>query len=337
MKKTNKDNLIERALNKIIPSDKGMILFLKILLIVLFAVISFQTALVRADDDDADEEEIEETEGEIDDYEDDLEDLEEEEAQQQNELNRVSQDISVTQSAINQTSHKIETYEEEIEEKEEVIKTKEENIEFKQKILAEYLRLFRRNSLEVGLITFDFNQDLGEYLREIESFESFQTKINEALAVIEQEREEVAKEKEEVEDKKEEKEEVLQTQEQQKRHLVYQENQKQQILNQTKASISEVKSKISKLKSELSALLGEGYDTDDIKDAIKYANKKTGVSKGFLFGMLSMESGLGRYTGGCTYDEVKSGAKAAYKDGRLSKSSYETMKWRKDIFEEIVD
>ena len=60
---------------------------------------------------------------------------------------------------------------------------------------------------------------------------------------------------------------------------------------------------MSKLKGELSSLLNDGYDTDDIKDAIKYASKKTGVSKGFLFGMLSMESGLGRYTGGCYYKE----------------------------------
>ncbi len=331
MKKIRKYNLIKSVLNKITLNDGGVILFFKFSLAFFIVFFTLQSVFVQASND---EEEIEE---DIEDLLDEKEDLEKDVEKTETEIDAVNREIYSTQAVIKKTSQKIEEYEETIEGKEKHIKDKEGNIKFKQQILAEYLRLFRRNSLELGLITFDSKQDLGEYLREIESFEDFQDKIGEALAIIEQEKKEIVEEKEKLEKKKDEKEEALETQEKQKQHLVYQENQKKNVLARTKSSISEVNSKISKLKTELSSLLGEKYDTGDIKDAIKYANKKTGVSKGFLFGMLSMESGLGRYTGGCTYDKVKFGAKAALKDGRLSQSSYDRMKRRKDIFEDIVD
>ena len=295
-----KNKKIKNIINKITSRGGGVILFLQILVLSILVGFSLQTALVQADNDD----DIEETEDKIDDYEDELDDLEEDAEKTQSEIDQVNREISTTQALINKTNATIEEYETAITEKEADIKTKEENIAFKQQILAEYLRLFRRNSLEIGLVTYNLQQkDLGDFLREMESFEDFQAKIEEALNAIEKEKQEVEGEKKQVEEKKEEKEDVLETHEEQKQNLVYLENQKQATLNKTKASISEINSKISKLKNELSDLLGEGYDTDDIKDAIKYASKKTGVSKGFLFGMLSMESGLGKYTGGCYYKE----------------------------------
>ncbi len=300
MKKTNKNKLAERQSrrnNKITLIDGGVILFFNFCLVVCLAAFVFQGSPVLAADDE------EEIQDDIEDLVDEKKDLEKDVEKTLTEIEAVNREISNTQVVIRKTNQTIEQYEETIEEKEKKIRTKEGNIKFKQQILAEYLRLFRRNRLEIGLITFDFQEDLGDYLREIESFEDFQAKIGEALNTIEKEKEEVVKEKEEVEEKKEEKEEALETQENQKQHLLYQENQKQAVLARTKSSISEVNSKISKLKTELSTLLGEKYDTGDIKDAIKYANKKTGVSKGFLFGMLSMESGLGKYTGGCYYKE----------------------------------
>ena len=300
MKKINKNKLAEeqsRRNNKITLIDSGVILFFYFFLIFSLVSFIFQSELVLAADDE------EEIQDDIEDLVDEKKDLEKDAEKTLTEIEAVNREISNTQVVIQKTNQTIEQYEEIIEEKEKKIKTKEENIKFKQQILAEYLRLSRRNRLEIGLITFDFQKDLGDYLREIESFEDFQAKIGEALIVIEKEKSDVIEEKEDVEDKKDEKEKILETQKSQKQYLVYQENQKQSVLARTKSSISEVKSKISRLKTELSALLGEGYDTDDIKDAIKYANKKTGVSKGFLFGMLSMESGLGRYTGGCYYKE----------------------------------
>lgn len=308
MKKINKKkqiNFQSYKVNKITLLDRGVILFF-VLFLVFFI---FQTNFVGA----ADDEEIKE---DIEDLQNEKEDLEKKEDKTLTELEKVNQNISATQSVIQKTNQTIEQYEAEIQNKEKVIRTKEETIQFKRSVLAEYLRLFRQNGIEIGLITFDSSRDLGDFLREIESFEDFQNKIRETLTVIEEEKQLIEKEKEEVESKKDEKEEVLETQEQQKQHLVYQENEKKEILQRTRASISEINSKISKLRTELSALLGEGYDTDDIKDAIKYASKKTGVSKGFLFGMLSMESGLGKYTGGCYYKEsnMNDTRKAYFKD-----------------------
>jgi membrane-bound lytic murein transglycosylase B len=51
--------------------------------------------------------------------------------------------------------------------------------------------------------------------------------------------------------------------------------------------------------------LGKSYDTGEIKDAIKFASKQTGVRKGFLFGMLSIESGLATNVGNCNYKESR--------------------------------
>jgi hypothetical protein len=101
--------------------------------------------------------------------------------------------------------------------------------------------------------------------------------------------------------------------------------------------LSELKAKIAQIERELSSLLGDSYDTDDILEAAEFASNVTGVRKDFLLGMLVVESDLGRYTGGCTYEEVKDGAKDAYKSGRLSQGSYDLMKERKEIFEDIVD
>ncbi len=299
MKKINKNKLtINQKIDKNSLGKRRGFLLIKLLGLLLVFGLVFQGFSVKADD-------IEEKEEDIDEYKEELKDLEKDEKKVETELNQVNQEISKTQSVIYSTNQTIKQFEETISAKEKEIKNKEANIKFKQQILAEYLRLFRRNNLEIGLAIYDIKQDLGKFLRERENYEDFQAKIEEALNTIKKEKEAIEGVKEEIEGKKEQKEEVLKSQQQQKQHLVYQENQKQEILQRTKASISEVQSKISKLQKELSSLLGKGYDTGDIKDAIKFANKQTGVSKGFLFGMLSMESGLGKYTGGCYYKESK--------------------------------
>jgi len=311
MKKINRNKLVFQKTidkDKITLLNSGVILFFDFILIFILTFSVFQSTFVLAADDE--EELLDKKEG----YQEELEDLEKDAEKTQSEINAVGYEISKTQSVIFQTSQIIDKYEEEIKEKEEEIKTKEENIEFKRQIIAEYLRLFRRNSIEIGLITFDFEKDLGDYLRRIESFEDFQFKIGEALRVIEEEKNEVDKVKEEAEEKKEKKEEVLEIHEKQKKNLVYLENEKQAILSETNFSISEMKSKISKINNKLNAFLGGDFDMDDLIDAVKYADKKTGVRKEFIFAMLDKETDLGRFTGGCYYSHLKKHMKDADRD-----------------------
>jgi peptidoglycan hydrolase CwlO-like protein len=283
----------------------GVVLFFLSFLLIFFLFSGFN--FVRAEDTDDLMEEKEE-------YEEELEELEEEAEKTEAEIQQVNQQINQTQSVIYQTTKVINTLEEEIESKEEKIEKKNKNIDFKRKVLQEYIRLFRRNVLELGLATFNFNEDIGQYLREIEKFEDFQSRIKDALEIIRKEKEDIENEKKEIEDKKNEKDEALKKQEQQKMNLVYQENQKKDILAETHLSISEVKSKINSLNSRLNAFLDEDFDLDDLIDAVEEAEDETGVRKEFIFAMLDKESDLGRFTGGCEYDEVKSHMKDADRD-----------------------
>jgi len=112
--------------------------------------------------------------------------------------------------------------------------------------------------------------------------------------------------------------------------MALEKNKKNILLNQTEgeiqereATISEIQSKMLELKSDLNRILGKSYDTGEIKDAIKFANKITGVRKGFLFGMLSMESGGNPNAGACTYKNC------SMRDDRKE--------YFKDIVEELND
>jgi peptidoglycan hydrolase CwlO-like protein len=313
MKKINKNkSTFNRELSKNSLKKRGGFLLFKILGLVLIFGLAFQIFLVKADDENEIEKDLEELSEE-------KEELEKEAQKTETELQQVNQQISQTQSVIWQTTQSIEELEDEIDSKKDAIKKKEKNIKFKRQILAEYLRLFRKNNLEIGLAIYNVKQDLGKFLRERESYEDFQAKIEESLNTIKKEKEAIEEVKEEVEEKKEEKEEVLETHQEQKQNLAYQEQQKQAILSNTKATIAEVNQKMSELKADLNRILGKSYDTGEIKDAIKFANKVTGVSKGFIFGVLSMESGGNPLAGKCTL-----------KDADMTKT-------REDYFEKICD
>ncbi len=88
-----------------------------------------------------------------------------------------------------------------------------------------------------------------------------------------------------------------------------------QDVAEQQATIAELQQKLSKLQGELSSLLGESVSTDDIKKAAGIASDATGVRKSFILAELTQESGLGTYTGGCTYKNtrVKSADAAAFK------------------------
>lgn len=309
MKKINKNKLtIRQESNKnSLEKRRGFLLF-EILGLFLIFGLAFQVFLVKADDA---EDLLEKKEK----YQEELKDLEKDAEKVETELSQVNQEISKTQSVIYSTSQTIEQFEETIEGKEKEIKSKEDNIKFKRQVLSEYLRLFRRNNLEIGLAIYDVKQDLGKFLRERENYEDFQAKIEEALNTIRKEKEAVEEAKEKIEEKKEEKEEVLEEQQKERQNLVYLENQKKNILAQTHLSIAEVKSKMANLNRKLNAFLDEDFDLDKLIKVIKKAEKETGVRKEFLFAMLDKESDLGRFTGGCTYKttRVKDSDKEVFK------------------------
>jgi membrane-bound lytic murein transglycosylase B len=72
-------------------------------------------------------------------------------------------------------------------------------------------------------------------------------------------------------------------------------------ISEKDAEIREIENEMAALNSTISRLLGKSYDTNDIKKAAGFAAKATGVRKAFILGMLTVETNLGRYTGGCNY------------------------------------
>ena len=69
----------------------------------------------------------------------------------------------------------------------------------------------------------------------------------------------------------------------------------------TQSSIQDLQKKLSSLQGDLNALLGQSYSTDDIWKAVKFASDKTNVPRGFLMGVLQVESHLGANIGKGTY------------------------------------
>ncbi len=193
---------------------------------------------------------------------------------------------------------------------------KQKEIEYKKELLANLLRKMNQVDVEAYLITFGSDSGLGDYFAAVDALQQLERRLYDIVG-------EIKNEKVEFEKKEEEQEIIVEIYDDQQKTLEYEKVKKSVILNQTQgeinqkdAIIGEIQSKIAGLRADISRLLGKGYDTDDIKDAVKFASKATGVRKDFLMGMLVVESDLGRYTGGCNYKEsrMNSHRKSIFKD-----------------------
>jgi membrane-bound lytic murein transglycosylase B len=269
-------------------------------------------AVLEADNDELTEEEqaeieeeAEEKEDKVDDLEDELEDIQKDKEKYvqkkliiSNEISQLDSNIAVIEDEITRTENELDLIKQEIEKK-------EEKISKKKQILSDILWRINQTDLEVQLILLGNSNDFGDYFKTIDTLEQYEKRLFDAVM-------ELKREKEEFETKKQEQQNVFEVHSDQKNTLQSEKTKKAVVLNQTQseinqkdASISEIQSKINRLKLDISMLLGKGYDAEDIKDAVKYASKKTGVRKDFLMGMLVVESDLGRFTGGCDYKESR--------------------------------
>ena len=251
------------------------------------------------------EKEAEKKEDKVDDLEDKLDDAEKDKEQYVQKKLIISSEISQISSNINVIVGEIEKTENELELIKSEIDKKEELIDKKKQVLSNILWRVNQTDLEAQMILLGNSNDFGDYFKTIDTLEQYEKQLFDAVI-------EIKKEKEVFEEQKQQQQSVHEVHSDQKNTLQHEKTKKAVVLNQTQAeinerdaSISEIQSKISKLKLDITLLLGKGYDADDIKDAVKYASKKTGVRKDFLMGMLVVESDLGRYTGGCDYKESR--------------------------------
>jgi len=214
------------------------------------------------------------------------------------EIGAINQNIAVVQNELKKTDKEIEEIKKEL-------KAKNDLIDKQKESLRQIIRRMNQLNLESGLILMEKKQNWGEFFMLNDNLEQMEEKL---FQVIER----IKKDKEEREAEVKKYEEVYQIKEDQKGFLQSEKNKKSYVLNKTQnkiniheATIAKLQAKIAKLQAEFASLLGKGYDTEDIKQAVKFAAGATGIRKNFLMGMLVVESGLGRYTGSCNYKESK--------------------------------
>lgn len=250
-----------------------------------------------------------------DDIKDDISDLEKKLKREQqeadalkNELQNINGSITTTVKVITDTTSVIRQTEETIARKEAEITKLEEDAERSREILRGLvLEAYYRNE--------EFS--LPEILSEEEAFRAFNDpekllsvgdRMNDALSRIHAVQAGIETEKGSLAKAKEEKSRLLVQKEKEKRGLISDKIETEGDLEDQLATIAELQKKLQELRSDLNDLLGESYDAKDIKDAIEYAAKKTGIREGFLFGMLSVESRLGASVGGCDYKQSRMSA-----------------------------
>jgi peptidoglycan hydrolase CwlO-like protein len=260
--------------------------FKKIAIIFLIGVFGFFNFPVNAAD------EIEEAQNELEKLENKAENVQKELQQSQGLLQKTTNQVITTQGLIEKTSL-------EISRKEAEVKNLSDRIELSRKILSEYIRqAYYSNEENLIIKILVEEKNLSGIFGNLTQVLGVKGRILDSLEEIKVSKEELDKAKVELANKKEDHEKLLSIKKSEQTEI-------QQDVQETQITLAEIQQKISKLRSTLSSFLGESFNADDIIEAIKYASKQTGVRKEFLMAMLDKESDLGRFTGGCTYQNTR--------------------------------
>ncbi|OGI21946.1 MAG: hypothetical protein A2808_02255 [Candidatus Moranbacteria bacterium RIFCSPHIGHO2_01_FULL_55_24] len=272
----------------------------------------------------------------IDEIEAKLKKEEKKQASLQSDLNQINSTLSATQAAIARVQRLLRETESNISSKEQEISLLENQLTLDKHVLKGLLQelYYSHNAPLVEVMLAE--SDVQDILQTNDSLFSTQEKIQALIGEMSDAKERIAEEKMSLEDTKDDHETLLEVQNRQKQGLVLEKNETASDLEDQAKVVSRLKSELSELQGDLNKLLGKSYNAADIQEAVEFASNKTGVPKGFLFGVLKMETNLGANVGGCTYAQVEDGAQANYKKGKLSKRSWQTFQYRRDIFKKIT-
>lgn len=231
---------------------------------------------------------------------DHLDDLMKKQKEAEAELAAEQSKLYRNQSQINATQALIKQIKDEITRREEELKNLEDRARLNKTMLAEYIRqLYYANQENDPLISLAmFQGNLSDMVLSFDSTVSIKEKIMDALQAINDAKTKNEQAKEDLSDQQASHQQTLKSQQ-------VQQNQIAGSVQEKQISVAEIQAKISRLRSTLSAFLGKSFSMEDVVDAVKFAEKKTGVRKEFLFAILDKESDLGRFTGGCTYKNSK--------------------------------
>jgi peptidoglycan hydrolase CwlO-like protein len=234
------------------------------------------------------------------------------------------------QSQITQTKSLLNSIIEDINRKEAELRNLNDRAELNRTMLAEYMRqIYYNNEDNDPLVNLSlFQGDLSDMGENSDNMVSIKNKISDALQVIQDAKMKTEQTKSELADQQVDHQETLKTQQVVQAQIA-------DDIQDTQDTLANIQKKFDQLQGDLNRLLGTNYNAKDIKDAVGFASDKTGVPKGFLVGVLKMETNLGANVGGCTYGQVESGAQASYKSKKLGPKAWATFQTRRNTFMSI--
>lgn len=254
----------------------------------------------------------------------------------QSNLNQITTNLTSTQAAILRVQNLLNQTSQTIDQKEAEIANLDNQLTLERKILGSLMQeLYLSDGTPLVEIVLS-QDDVTHFFQNEEGLLSTQEKIASIIDDINVTKSKIVDEKSTLEDAKQDHEELLAIQNKQKQNLVVAKNDVQDDLEDQATTVNRLKKELSELQGDLNKILGKSYNAKDIEDAVDFASKKTGVPKGFLFGVLKMETNLGANVGGCTYAQVEDGANASYKAKKLGKTAWATFLRRRDIFKTIT-
>jgi peptidoglycan hydrolase CwlO-like protein len=216
------------------------------------------------------------------------------------ELATQQSSLSRNQSQIAATKARIAKLMSDIADKERELNNLNDQAKLNKVMLGEYIRQMYYATQDqdpvIALATFQGN--LSDMVSESDNMLSVKAKMLESLQIIDDAKIQTQQAKADLADQQADHKQLLQTQQVQQSAIV-------SDIQDTQATLKELNEKLNKLRSDLASLLGTNISTDDVKKAAGIASKATGVRKSFILAELTQESGLGRYTGGCTYKNTR--------------------------------
>lgn len=252
------------------------------------------------------------------------------------ELNKVNSTLTSTQQAILRVQNLLNQTTQTIDQKEVEIANLDQQLGLEKKVLGNLVQELYLSDVTPLVEVVLSEEDVTSFFQNEEGLLSTQDKMISIIEEITETKAKLSDEKLSLEEAKKDHEELLSIQNKQKQNLVATKNEVQEDLEDQATTVNRLKKELSELQGDLSKILGKSYNAKDIEDAVDFASKKTGVPKGFLFGVLKMETNLGANVGGCTYAQVEDGANASYKAKKLGKVAWATFLRRRDIFKTIT-
>lgn len=276
--------------------------------------------------------------------EDELEELEDKLKREEKELNAirgtlnaVDANLSAKQRAINSVAGQVADTQETIARKENEISNLESQIRLNTEILRQLIvELYHIKTTPLVEIMLD-QADFDSFVSRGDNMLSTQEKVGALLEDINNTKSKIKEDQAELSEVKSEQETILRQHNLEKQDILEDKSEISEELDEQSKVVAKINSELAELQGDLQVLTGKSYSAKNIKEAVDFASKKTGVPKGFLYGVLKMETNLGKNVGGCTYAQVEDGAEKNYKKGKLSKRAWTTFQNRRKTFKSITD